>query len=59
MFFPRGVGAQERKLVGYERIVYYVMRLGSVRSVGILNDYLLFCVVHFYSVELTLSDCVW
>jgi len=42
LFYPRGVGAQERKLVGYERIIYYVMRLGSIRSVGILNGYLLF-----------------
>ena len=45
MLFPRGVGTQERKVVGYERIVYYVMRLGSIRSVRILNGYLLFCVV--------------
>jgi len=42
MFFPRGVGAQERKLVGYERIIYYVMRLGSITSVGILYGYYYF-----------------
>jgi len=30
---PRGVGAQERKLIGYEGMVYYVMRLGSIRCV--------------------------
>ena len=45
MFFPTGVGAQEKKLVSYERIIYYVMRLESIRSVGILNGYLVFCVV--------------
>jgi len=50
---------QERRLVGYERIIYYVMRLGSIRSVEILNGCLLFYVVHFYSVELTLFTCVW
>ena len=51
-------GAGKETIVGYERIVYYVMRLGSIRSVGILNGYLFFCVVHFYSVELTLSTYV-
>jgi len=35
------------------------MRVESIRTVGILYGYLLYCVVHFYSVELTLSACVW
>ena len=58
LFFPKGVRAQEGKQVGYERIVYYVMRLRSIRSVQICNGYLLFCVLHFYSIELTISACV-
>jgi len=55
----KALGAQERKVVGYERIICYVLRLGSIRSVGLLNDYLLFCVVQFYFVEFTISACVW
>jgi len=39
--------------------MYYVLRLGSIRTVGILYGYLLYCVMQFYSVELTLSACVW
>jgi len=35
------------------------MRLRTIRTVGILYGYLLYCVVHFYSVEPTLSTCVW
>jgi len=35
------------------------MRLGSIRIVGILYGYLLYCVVQFYFVELTLFACVW
>jgi len=38
--------------------MYYVLRLGSIRTVGILYGYLLYCVMQFYSVELTLSACV-
>jgi len=35
------------------------MRLGSIRTIGILYGYLLYYVMHFYCVELTLSTCVW
>jgi len=33
--------------------------LGVLDVFGIVNDYLLYCVVYFYSVNLTLSTCVW
>jgi len=36
-----------------------MMRLGSIRTVGILYSCLLYCVVQFYLVELTLSAYVW
>jgi len=30
---PRGIGAQERKLVCYEGMIYYMVRLRSIRCV--------------------------
>jgi len=48
LVLPRRRWGIGKKLVGYERIVYYVMRLGSIRTVGILCGYLFNCVVHFF-----------
>jgi len=35
------------------------MRLKSIKTIGILYAYLLYCVMQFYCVELTLFACVW